>query len=78
MTLPEPLPALETVSDAPTVVNIPTPPRLVPAALPATSRNSYVVPGVRPDRAAETATSLVPDPGEGEQGTLEPDGLPIP
>jgi len=78
VTLPEPVPALETVREAPTVVNIPVPPTVVPAAVCATTWNSYVVPGARPDRAAETATLAVPEPGEGEQGTLRPDGLPIP
>src|SRR5262245_293540 len=45
------------------VVNVPIAPIAMPPAFVATRRNLYVVFGVSPESAAETATSVVPWPG---------------
>lgn len=47
-------------------------PVAVPPALLTTIRKWYVVPVLRPESAADSATSLEPEPGSGEQATLDP------
>jgi hypothetical protein len=50
----------------------------VPVAFVATTRKWYVVPAVRPANAAETGTALVPDAGDGAQGTAAPYAVLVP
>src|SRR4029077_227990 len=69
---------VSTVGGLGSVVNGASAPVLVPPAFFATTRKWYPVFALSPPTDAVTETGLVPAPGEGEHGTLDPYVLVLP